>query len=163
MIDISIYYLSIIPFFIFILLFLKFGRRDKNFPYYSCEKLLTTPELKFYDVLDKVIPNSQSISCKVRLADIIQCSQKNWRKGHGYKIAAKHIDFVIFDKETSHIVLCIELDDKSHTLPLRIQRDIFVNNALGKAKVPFLRLPVAFGYDMAFLQKEIRLAITKNS
>lgn len=161
MIDISIYYLLIIPFFILVLLWLKFGKRNNNFPYYAHEKLLTNAEIKFYHVLNKVIPDTQSISCKVRLADIIQCSQKNWRKGFGYKIAAKHIDFLIFDIETSRIILCIELDDKSHTLPHRIQRDIFVNNALQKATVPFLRIPVAFGYDMAFLQKEIRLAITK--
>ncbi len=163
MIDISLYYLLLIPLFVLILLSLKFGARPKSYPYYSCDTLLSVAELKFYTVLDKVVPKSQSISCKVRLADIIQCSQKNWDKGYGYKIAAKHINFVIFDKETSKIILCIELDDKSHTLPNRKKRDAFVNNAIQTAKVPFLRIPVAFGYDMAFLQKEIKLAITKNS
>ena len=106
MIELSLFYLTIIPLFISLLLFLVIKRTKNKLPYYSCETLLSPAELKFYDVLDTIIPKTQSISCKVRLADIIQCSNKNWDKGHGHKISSKHLDFVLFDKETSKIILC---------------------------------------------------------
>lgn len=135
-----------------------FKQREK-FPYYATQTLLTAAELQFYKFLKAVAIGRYDISCKVRLGDIINCTDYYWHKGYGPKISAKHIDFVLLDPNTSEIILCIELDDKSHKRPERISRDKFLNKALDTADVRLLRIPVTRGYDMAKLEKDIVVAL----
>jgi hypothetical protein len=142
-----------------IIICLVLFKRRETYPYYARQELLTAAELQFFHVLIAVTKNKYHVNCKVRLADIINCSTYHWRKGYGYKISSKHIDFVLSDPDSAAIILCIELDDKSHDLPARKSRDKFVNKALNKAGVPFLRLPVTRGYDMGKLEKDIVLAL----
>lgn len=142
-----------------LILVLILFRRKEKFPYFARETLLTPAELKFYRVLKAVCKERYDISCKVRLGDIITCTDYYWHKGYGPKISAKHIDFVLHNPQTSDILLCIELDDKSHQRPERIKRDKFLNQALETANVPLLRIPVTRGYDLARLEKDIAVAI----
>lgn len=142
-----------------LILVLILFRRKEKFPYFARGTLLTPAELKFYRVLKAVCKERYDISCKVRLGDIITCTDYYWDKGYGPKISAKHIDFVLHNPQTSSILLCIELDDKSHQRPERIKRDKFLNQALETANVPILRIPVAKGYDLARLEKDIAVAI----
>lgn len=142
-----------------VIIILVLFKQKNHYPYFACETLLTRAELKFFSVLSAVTKNKYGISCKVRLADIINCSEQNWHRGYGPKISSKHIDFVLFDIKTSDIILCIELDDKSHNRPDRIKRDHFVNKALKVSNVPLLRVPVSKGYDMAALEKNIVLSL----
>ena len=139
--------------FLFILFILK-GRRH---PYYACETLLTPAELKFYQSLEKNIPAHIGVSFKTRLNDIITCEDRDWHKGHGPKIAAKHIDFVLFDKVTTEIVGCIELDDSSHQRKDRKCRDDFVNKALERSGVILHRMKVKSYYSA----KEINDLLSK--
>jgi len=76
------------------IIFLAVTKRANRYPYFAREFLLTKAEQKFYGVLKAVVKNKYDIACKVRLADIINCSDINWRKGYGGQIACKHIDFV---------------------------------------------------------------------
>lgn len=138
---------------------LAFFKKREKFPYFAREGLLTPAELKFYGVLKAVCQGRYDVACKVRLGDIITCTDYYWHKGYGPKISAKHIDFVLHDSQTSQILLCIELDDKSHALPARIKRDNFLNKALEAAHVPLLRQPVTRGYDIARLEKDIAVAL----
>ena len=141
------------------ILLLAFAKRKNNYPYFAREFLLTKAESKFYKVLKAVAKNKYDVTCKVRLADIINCSELNWRRGYGGQIACKHIDFVLFDSYSSRILLAIELDDRSHDKPARQKRDKFVNKAMKKADVVLLRIPVEWGYDMGKLDKEIKVAL----
>ena len=144
---------------ILIIALLIFTKKIKRYPYFAREFLMTKAELKFYGTLQAVVKNKYGIAPKVRLADIINCSDVNWRRGYGGQIACKHIDFVWFDAKTSRILLAIELDDKSHEAPKRQIRDDFVNKAMIKAGVTLLRIPVEWGYDMGKLDKDIALAL----
>ncbi len=134
-------------------------KRREKFPYFARDTLLTPAELQFYKVLKAVAQNRYDVSCKVRLGDIINCTDYYWHKGYGPKISAKHIDFVLHDPNTSEIILCIELDDKSHNRLERIARDKFLNKTLETADVRLLRVPVTRGYDMAKLEKDIVVAL----
>lgn len=134
-------------------------KKKRQYPYFARGTLLTKAELQFYKVLKAVVRDQYDVSCKVRLGDIINCTEYYWHKGYGPKISAKHIDFVLHDPTTSNIILCIELDDKSHNRPDRIKRDKFVNGALAAADVPILHVPVTRGYDMGKLQKDIAVVL----
>ncbi|MEM8832941.1 MAG: DUF2726 domain-containing protein [Pseudomonadota bacterium] len=157
MFDIPIIYIFIAAFLLILFfLFIAFLKKEK-FPYYSRETLLTPAELKFFHVLRSVVREKYAIAPKVRLADIINCDDRDWKKGYGPKISSKHIDFVLYDPEDARILLTIELDDKSHNLPHRRKRDAFVNKALKTSNIPLLRVPVQKGYDLAALDKEMRI------
>lgn len=134
-------------------------RKKQRYPYFSRKTLLTDAEQRFYSVLKAATVSKYDISCKVRLADLINCSDTNWRKGYGPQISSKHIDFVLINPETSQIILAIELDDKSHDLLHRQKRDAFVDKALESAFIPILRIKVKKGYDLAFISYQINLAL----
>lgn len=119
----------------------------KTYPYVPQERLLTQAELRFYKVLLQILPKNVLVMMKVRMADIITCSEKDWSAGWGPKISAKHIDFTLIDSQTSDIICCLELDDRSHLEKERVKRDKFVNKAFKTADVPLLRIPVARHYD----------------
>ncbi len=142
-----------------VIILLAITKIKTRYPYFSRGTLLTPAEQKFYKVLKAVTKNKYDVACKVRLADIINCSDINWRRGYGPKISSKHIDFVLFDPVTTDILLCIELDDKSHERKDRQIRDDFVNKALKAGKTPLVRFLVAWGYDMARLEVDITRAI----
>ena len=150
------------PFYIFIavaVIFLTavFISRARKMPYHAQETLLTQSELKFYRVLKQAIPIDTLICMKVRMGDLITCDERDWHKGWGPRISAKHIDFVLIDKETTAIKLAIELDDSTHrTHADRIARDKFVNKAFEVAGMPLLRIQTQKWYDMEKLKKFIK-------
>jgi hypothetical protein len=83
------------------------------------------------------------IWAKVRLADIIevdkrQVGNKEYMK-YFNQIQSKHLDFVLSNKQTLQLVSAVELDDKTHEYKDRVERDIFLNNALQIAGVPLIR------------------------
>ena len=61
---------------------------------------------------------------------------------------AKSIDFVICDVMTLEPVAAIEVDDRSHFLPERRQRDAFVNAVFREIGVPLLRAPAKRAYSV---------------
>ena len=55
-------------------------------------------------------------------------------------VMAKSVDFVICDVLTLDPVAAIEVDDRSHLLPERRDRDAFVNAVFAEIGVPLLRV-----------------------
>ncbi|MAM34597.1 MAG: hypothetical protein CMH28_05950 [Micavibrio sp.] len=154
--DVGLY--TFIAFILIAFVGIVFVRRfwPKKYPYYSCETLLTPAELKFFKALEAQIPPHIGVSFKTRLNDIITCDQKHWHKGYGPKIAAKHMDFVLYDKTTTEILGCIELDDRSHDRKDRVRRDEFVNKALRKSDIPLQRMTVKKVYSVNEISGLIR-------
>ena len=131
-------------------------------PYFSKDRLLSKGELAFYRVLRQVLPQGVSASMKVRLSDVIGCTGDGWRSGFGAKISQKHVDFVLVDVVTTAIRLVIELDDRTHRLPDRQDRDTFVNRALAAAGVPILHVPAAAAYDPRALRGDVSAALRQS-
>ena len=143
-----------------ILIYFVFVIRNRKFPYYACDTLLTQSELRFYQVLKQAIPTNMAVMMKVRMADLINCNDTHWKSGWGPRISAKHIDFVLIDPVTTKIKCAIELDDSTHrTNSDRIDRDKFVNKAFEVAGVPLLRIPVNKTYTLEVLKKLINQSI----
>jgi len=150
---------TILPVILALLVIAFFCRRvwkKDDYPFYACPSLLTAAELHFYKTLKYSLPPHCMIAPKVRLGDIITCSESDWQNGHGPRISAKHIDFTLCDAESFKVILTIELDDTSHTAPERIQRDKFIEAALQAAGVPLLRIPVAKSYNQKHLEAAIK-------
>lgn len=134
--------------------------KRQRYPYYACNTLLTATEIKFYKALKIAAPTNAIIMMKVRMADIINCAEEDWKAGWGPRVSAKHIDFVLIDPKTTQIKMAIELDDSTHvTNHDRISRDKFVDKAFKTAGVPLLRITVQNYYDMDQLKASITQTI----
>ncbi len=116
-------------------------------PYEARGKLVTKSELRFYKSLYKAVQDDFEIFAMVRIADLLRVEKgaANRRKWLN-KILAKHIDFVLCDPGSLRPIICIELDDRSHERPDRIERDAFVDHAFESAELPLLRIKVQKTY-----------------
>ena len=109
--------------------------------------LLTRNEAAFFNVLSAVVGHHYLISCKVRLADLVTCAERDWRRGHANRIAQKHVDFVVTHVASSRIVAAIELDDRTHAKPERRLRDAFLNDLFRQMRIRLIRVPASWRYD----------------
>ncbi|MBR1592879.1 MAG: DUF2726 domain-containing protein [Ruminococcus sp.] len=122
------------------------GKKEKKPPditeMYVSKPILTDREYKFYKKLKPVADKYDlQIFMKVRLADLVEPKAKEenpmWIQCFN-KIKSKHIDFALADCDTDIIAL-IELDDRSHQRPDRVERDVFVNAVLKNTGYTLLR------------------------
>ncbi|MGE0538139.1 MAG: DUF2726 domain-containing protein [Pirellulales bacterium] len=134
-------------------------RSRQRLPYKPRHTLLSRGEAAFYFALRAAVRGQYLIAFKVRLADLITCSEAAWKAGFGHMIARHHLDFVLCDPRTTNVCLTIELDDRSHDSPSRKRRDTFVNDALAAAKIPLVRVRAASMYDTRQIGEAIAFAV----
>jgi hypothetical protein len=130
--------------------------KPRDLPYKPRQSLLSRGELAFYQVLRRSLRGSFGISIKTRLADIVECPRNLWDSPGGWRVSQKHVDFVLYDRNTTRIVAVIELDDRSHFTAERQRRDRFLNEVLKVAGVTLLRVRAAARYRVADLREQFR-------
>jgi very-short-patch-repair endonuclease len=117
-------------------IYIFLNQSEEQYPYKKKEFLLNTPERKFFIELQKRIPDDFVVFPQIVLSSIVSvnCSKnKLWK--YQNKINRKTIDFVIFNKPYYKPVIAIEYDGKTHTYPVRIERDVLVNKILEQAGI----------------------------
>ena len=135
------------------------GAKEKSLYQYTTKKfLLTRAERECFDTLIAAVGNEFHIFPQVHPSAIID----NKVVGQNWKVAFRHIngksvDFVLCDKAYVSPKLAIELDDKTHERPDRIERDVEVERMLKEAGLPLLRLRSNDRFDQAQLAARIRL------
>lgn len=110
--------------------------RDK----YQSKNLLTRNEWHEYKKLKIIAEQKNLIICpKVRLLDIIEPRNnvKNYMTLLA-KVQSKHIDFVICDQNMK-IIAALEIDDNSHNIVERRNRDAFVDEILNSVGYKVIR------------------------
>jgi len=118
-------------------------------PHYALrDDFLTPAEANFYRVLCATIGERQLIFPKVRLADLIYAPRQEGQYAAWQRINRKHVDFVLCDPQTVRPVLAIELDDRSHQRPDRVQRDAFVDQIFAAVKLPLVHIPAQHSYTL---------------
>lgn len=122
-------------------LLIYFWRYRDPYPYHRRNTLLTKPESQFYKVLVEAVSGDALIFAKPRIADVLAVNsmkdKKHWQRSFN-RIAQKHVDFVLCDKDSQAFICAIELNDRSHERPDRKRRDVFVVNAFKRAKLPLI-------------------------
>lgn len=124
-----------------------------SLPYQGRGTLLTKGEAAFYGPLLEAVGDRFQIMCKVRVADVLTCSEADWRRGYGGAISQKHLDFVLCEPRTTRIILAVELDDRSHDAPHRQRRDRFLNETLQAAGIRLLRIRARAEYSVEILRR----------
>jgi hypothetical protein len=141
---------------VIILILLLKKKRVVKFPYIRQPSLLTKSELFFYESLKSAVDENSGIAVKVRMADILKVDTKAANKKYMAafnRIARKHVDFVIYNKSDFFIQQLVELDDKSHDLPERKQRDYFVDQAMQAAGIKIIHIKTQKKYNKEELKK----------
>lgn len=129
-----------------------------TYPYHIRDDFLSVAELNFYRVLQTAVTDWAIVFVKVSLGDLFfaQTGERGLNQAYRNKIDRKHVDFLLCDPQTMKPVLGIELDDKSHQLPERAERDVFVDGVFAAAKLPLVHVPVKTSYPTEKLNRFLR-------
>ena len=141
---------------------------DADFPYIK-NNLLTDAEKQLYRFMTNYLDKKEYVVIfpKVRLADLIQVDNKiTTSKNPFYKIASKHVDYVICRNDTLEIVCVVELDDYTHDTKEARERDLFIMQALYTAGIDVIRIKVPIKTickeDLNMLDEKINTVLAPN-
>lgn len=114
--------------------------RKKNYYPYAARHLLTKREYRFYLLLREVADEYHYIVCpKVDVKDLLSVTDQKQYMKYFHKIAQKHVDFVICDKDL-YVLFVIELDDSTHETKDAKKRDHLKDKAFAAAGIPLKRI-----------------------
>lgn len=125
-----------------------FGKDDHKH-YVKKDFYMTKMEHEFFKVLEQATQGKYYIIPQVQISNLVYVNkyEKEKRK-YWNKIKLKSVDFVLFNKFNFAPEIVVELDDTSHLLPHREQRDIFVNALLERAGFKVVRIKTAYQYNL---------------
>lgn len=121
------------------------------------QSLLTDTEREFLEVLEQIVDGNYRIEVQVPLSGIVKVldSSRHYTNYHDFnQIKAKTIDFVLYDKEYKPY-LAIELDDRTHLQPNRVERDHFLDSVMSGVGLRIIHVPVSYTYDLDKLRAQI--------
>lgn len=137
----------------------------KSVPYQKKDSLLTEAEKQFFSVLQNIVADRYLIFSQVSILEILSPAgglDTRTRYSAHNRIQAKHIDFLLCEKETIRPLIAIELDDSSHyTQQDRIARDNFLNEAFASAGLPLLHIKTSSHYNPDTIQADINSVLDK--
>ncbi len=122
---------------------------------YRRGRFLSANEKIFLRTLDAALGHSYRVFAQVRLAELANPAESAnvpLRRRALNAVMAKSVDFVICDVLTLDPVAAIEVDDRSHLLPERRDRDAFVNAVFAEIGLPLLRVKAQRSYSVAELR-----------
>lgn len=108
-------------------------------------RFLTERELIFFNKLIRNYGKYYSIHCQVDLASLVDTGYQFDRDSQENRILFGivnrfRIDFVLYSRQHKRVIAAVELDDNTHTLPARIERDKKLNMIMQQAGIPLLRI-----------------------
>jgi Protein of unknown function (DUF2726) len=129
-------------------------------PFFRRKYLLTKSERAFYKILREAV-RPHSVVPKVRIADLIEADKRHhlWLPNFR-RISPRHVDFVVCDAALSPII-AVELDDPSHELPRRQNRDRDVDRIFELANMPIAHFPVQKEYCASEIERQLLAKLPK--
>ena len=119
---------------------------------YQRGRFLSANEKIFLRTLDAALGRNYRAFAQVRLAELtnpVDSANVRLRRRALNAVMAKSVDFVICDVLTLDPVVVIEVDDRSHLLPERRDRDAFVNAVFAEIGLPLVRVKAQRSYSVA--------------
>ena len=132
-----------------LLFLLAYGLRgQRRLPYYKKNYLLTKAEASFFRVLQLVLYDDYHIFPQISLKSIVGVKSDTGKYYSFWnRINQKTLDFVLFSKNGISPLLVIELDDSSHLLAERNNRDTFLDQVLEEAGIRILHIKTQQSYN----------------
>lgn len=147
--------LSLLLFCLLLALLWRRAARRRNATYRRLPTLFSPGERAFLAVLREVVGERALVFGKVRVADLLTPrsglkGQRWWRAFN--RISAKHVDFVLCDRDDCAVLCVVELNDASHQRRDRRERDAFLAEACAGAGLPLLQVTARARYPRADLE-----------
>lgn len=117
-----------------------------EYTYALRDDFLSPAEASFFHVLRAAVATDHLIFPKVRLADLVFPPRQEGQFGAWQRINRKHVDFVLCAPRTLLPLVALELDDRSHRRPDRLERDAFVDRVFADAGLPLVHVPARRSY-----------------
>lgn len=118
---------------------------------------LSDAELAFFRAVEVATSGRFRVFPKVNLGDVFYSPTRSI--GDWNRINTKHVDFLLWDRDTRSPVLGIELDDSSHAKAQAAKRDALKDAAFAGAGLPLLRIPTRAAYSAEELRASIDAAL----
>lgn len=122
-------------------------------------QLLLVNEQRFLQAALQALPPDLLLTAKVRLLDLVSSHNAASGKSLDRDLADFSVDFVMIDRTTSEVKLCIEMDSESQSASERIAKNTMISRALRRAGIPHVRLPLVRFYDPVRLRQIFRDAL----
>ena len=138
------------------------AKLDTALTYEVQDGLFTDGEKSFLVALEKAVQGQARIYGKVRVADVLRPTQKDkklWQKSFN-QISAKHLDYCLTDNDFRYLC-AIELDDKSHSLKKRMERDVMLQDACDSAQFALVRFTARSSYNVEEVRAKLQPLLDK--
>lgn len=140
--------------------FVNTGEIRPEYHYNLRRSLMTLDENYFYFILRDILPGDFVIVPQMPLTSVVE---RPSIKSAVSKIDRKIVDYGVFkairEKKYPYNklvpVLLIELDDETHTLSDRVDRDMFINGLCSQIGLPILHVQKAERYNERALTRQI--------
>jgi len=139
-------------------LFEEFNRaRKPRFEYRRKDCVMTNAEQECYHALVSEMGLDYFFFPQIHLDAIVQpTADRNDRFLAFRHINQKSVDFVACDKKQLRPLFAIELDDKTHSQPKRVERDKEVERILHGAGIPLIRIENRGRFDQKRLAELVQ-------
>ena len=135
---------------------LQSKKQQKSVAYYFKKQLMTDCEYEFYNKI-KILEEHFKIVPQVNLAAIIKKMSKQKFQNELFR----NIDFAIFTKDYSKLLLLIELNDKTHNQEERKNRDQKVKMICKEAGIKLICFYTTYSNEKEYVVNRILNEIEK--
>jgi hypothetical protein len=135
------------------------------FPLTKKSQLLTPVERSFLGLLEHAVGDEYKIMNRIKLADVLEVQPKadaRARRAALQKLNAKYLDYVLCDPVDMSIVAVVDLVNNTDKTGHKAVPDWFVSGALEASGIPYIRMKIKAGYDVADIKQVIAKKVGKS-
>lgn len=118
--------------------------------YSSKASIMTESERAFFEVFKKLVEPRYTVQPQINLASVIDKESRGRYRNELFR----NIDFGIFDRDYKLLVL-IEINDHSHTLNNRKERDQKVKMICEEANIPLITFWTKYGINEIYIRNRL--------
>lgn len=123
---------------------------------YALKPIMTDYENKFYDML-KELDDDYIIIPQLNLASVVRKINNN----RYYNELFRNIDFAIFSKDYSKLLLLIEINDKTHQKSNRKDRDLKVQKICNDINVKLIKFYTCYPNEKEYVLNRVKEYLNK--
>jgi len=123
---------------------------DKEETIYALKPIMSDYERKFYNVL-KELENDYIVVPQLNLASVIKKVNNN----RYYSELFRNIDFAIFSKDYTKLLLLIEINDKTHNTKKRKDRDLKVQKICDDVNVKLIKFYTSYPNERNYILNRV--------
>ena len=124
--------------------------------------IITYTELRYYkDLLEISSSLDLILLTKVSIYNLIQLKDTFYKSIGKRQCGNQTIDFILSDKESCRMRLCIQLDDPYNKERQKIRRDKFINELFSELNIKMIRIKINEEYNKEHLENQIRQIVSQ--